>query len=71
MDAAYAAGVVPAEQFAKRGTQAERGQFARAKVEPKAIVREFRVSPENLLPVGAEISADHFVVGQKVDVAGI
>lgn len=56
---------------AKNKTQAERGQFARAKVEPKAIVREFRVSEDNLLPVGAEISADHFVVGQKVDVAGI
>ncbi len=56
---------------AKRKSQAERGQFARAKVEPKAIVREFRVSEDNLLPVGAEISADHFVVGQKVDVAGI
>jgi large subunit ribosomal protein L3 len=34
-------------------------------------VREFRVSEDNLLPVGAEISADHFVVGQKVDVAGV
>jgi large subunit ribosomal protein L3 len=56
---------------AKRKSQAQRGQFARAKVEPKAIVREFRVSPDNLLPVGAEITADHFVVGQKVDVAGI
>lgn len=56
---------------AKNRSQAERGQFARAKVEPKAIVREFRVAPEALLPVGAEISADHFVVGQKVDVAGI
>jgi large subunit ribosomal protein L3 len=56
---------------AKNKTQAERGQFARAKVEPKEIVREFRVSADNLLPVGAEISADHFVPGQKVDVAGI
>ncbi|MGE0741425.1 MAG: 50S ribosomal protein L3 [Hyphomonadaceae bacterium] len=56
---------------AKRKTQADRGQFARAKVEPKAVVREFRVSEDNLLPVGAVISADHFVVGQKVDVAGI
>jgi large subunit ribosomal protein L3 len=56
---------------AKNKTQAERGQFARAKVEPKAIVREFRVSEDNLLPVGAVISADHFVIGQKVDVAGV
>jgi large subunit ribosomal protein L3 len=52
---------------AKNKSQAIRGQFARANVEPKAIVREFRVSEDNLLPVGAEISADHFVVGQKVD----
>ena len=56
---------------AKRKSQADRGQFARAKVEPKAIVREFRVSEDNLLPVGAQLSADHFVVGQKVDVSGI
>lgn len=56
---------------AKNATQAERGQFARAKVEPKEIVREFRVSEDNLLPVGAQLSADHFVVGQKVDIAGI
>jgi large subunit ribosomal protein L3 len=56
---------------AKRATQAERGQFAKSKVDVKAIVREFRVSEDNLAPVGAEISADHFVVGQKVDVAGI
>ncbi|MBS0386632.1 MAG: 50S ribosomal protein L3 [Proteobacteria bacterium] len=56
---------------AKRRSQAERGQFARAKVEPKEIVREFRVSADNLLPVGAVISAEHFVPGQKVDVAGI
>jgi large subunit ribosomal protein L3 len=56
---------------AKNKTQAERGQFARAKVEPKAIVREFRVSEDNLLPVGAQLSADHFVVGQKVDISGV
>jgi len=56
---------------AKNASKAERGQFAKAKVAVKAVVREFRVSPENLLPVGAEIKADHFVVGQKVDVAGI
>ena len=56
---------------ASRATKAERGQFAKAKVEPKSIVREFRVSADNLLPVGAEISAEHFVVGQLVDVAGV
>ena len=56
---------------AKNKSQADRGQFARAKVEPKEIVREFRVSADSLLPVGAEISADHFVPGQKVDVSGV
>jgi len=56
---------------AKNKNQAVRGQFARANVEPKAIVREFRVSEDNLLAVGDIISADHFVVGQKVDVAGV
>ena len=50
--------------------KAERGQFAVAKVEPKRKVAEFRVSPDALIPVGAEIQADHFVVGQFVDVTG-
>src|SRR5512137_341948 len=50
--------------------KAERGQFAAAKVEPKRTVAEFRVSEDALLPVGAEITADHFVVGQFVDVTG-
>jgi large subunit ribosomal protein L3 len=47
-----------------------RGHFAAASVEPKAKLAEFRVSPENLLDVGVEITANHFVVGQKVDVTG-
>src|SRR6185437_867526 len=50
--------------------KAERGQFAVAKVEPKRNVAEFRVSEDALIPVGAEIQADHFVVGQFVDVTG-
>jgi large subunit ribosomal protein L3 len=54
----------------KNTTKSLRGHFATASVEPKAKVAEFRVSPENLLDVGAEITADHFVVGQKVDVTG-
>jgi large subunit ribosomal protein L3 len=53
-----------------RITKAERGNFAVAKVEPKRKVAEFRVSPENLIAVGAEITADHFVAGQFVDVSG-
>ena len=50
--------------------KAERGQFAVAKVEPKRKVAEFRVSEDSVIPVGAEITADHFVVGQFVDVTG-
>src|SRR5262249_48221175 len=50
--------------------KAERGHFARAKVEPKRKLAEFRVSDDALIPVGAEITADHFVVGQFVDVTG-
>jgi large subunit ribosomal protein L3 len=50
--------------------RALRGHFAKAAVEPKRKVAEFRVSPDNLIDVGAEITADHFVVGQFVDVTG-
>ena len=48
-----------------------RGHFAKAKVEPKAKVAEFRVSPDALLEVGARLSVAHFVEGQFVDVTGI
>jgi large subunit ribosomal protein L3 len=51
-------------------SKAERGNFAIAKVEPKRKLAEFRVSDDALIPVGAEITADHFVVGQFVDVTG-
>jgi large subunit ribosomal protein L3 len=54
----------------KNTNQAQRGQFAKALVEPKREVAEFRVTPENLIDVGAEITADHFVPGQKVDIQG-
>jgi large subunit ribosomal protein L3 len=50
--------------------RALRGHFATASVEPKRKVAEFRVSPENMIDVGAELTADHFVVGQFVDVTG-
>jgi large subunit ribosomal protein L3 len=53
-----------------RLTKADRGTFAKAEVEPKRKIAEFRVSPENLIEVGAEITADHFVPGQFVDVTG-
>src|SRR3989454_1028489 len=55
---------------AKNLTKATRGHFAVAKVEPKRKVAEFRVDEGDLIPVGAEITADHFVVGQFVDVTG-
>lgn len=55
----------------KNVTRAMRGHFAKAKVEPKRRLAEFRVSEENLLEIGAELSAGHFVPGQFVDVAGV
>src|ERR1700742_2399316 len=54
----------------KNVPKAERGNFAVAKVEPKRKVAEFRVSEDAMIPVGAEITADHFVPGQFVDVTG-
>ncbi|SFO13005.1 LSU ribosomal protein L3P [Roseovarius lutimaris] len=54
----------------KRTSQAMRGHFAAAKVEPKRKVAEFRVAPENLINVGEEITADHYFEGQFVDVSG-
>ena len=60
----------PAARKTVNMPKAERGQFAVAKVEPKRKVAEFRVSEDALIPVGAEIQADHFVVGQFVDVTG-
>ena len=50
--------------------KAERERFARAEVEPKLKLAEFRVAEDSMLPVGAEITADHFVAGQFVDVTG-
>lgn len=54
----------------KNVAKAQRVQFATAKVEPKKKLVEFRVDPANLIEVGAEITADHFVPGQFVDVTG-
>src|SRR3546814_5257443 len=53
-----------------RVTKPQRGHFAKAKVEPKRRVVEFRVSNDALLEVGQELSAAHFVAGQLVDVTG-
>ncbi len=54
----------------KNTTKPMRGHFAAAKVEPKAKLAEFRVSTDNMLDIGSELTAEHFVPGQKVDVTG-
>jgi large subunit ribosomal protein L3 len=54
----------------KNTSKALRGHFAKASVEPKRKLAEFRVSPDNMIDVGAELTAEHFVAGQKVDVTG-
>jgi large subunit ribosomal protein L3 len=56
---------------AKNLTKPERGHFGKAEVEPKAKLVEFRVDEDALLDVGAELTADHFVAGQLVDVQGV
>ena len=55
----------------KNTSQAMRGHFAKALVEPKHVVAEFRVEEDGLIDVGAEFTADHFVPGQKVDIQGV
>ncbi len=54
----------------KRVTAAMRGHFAKAQVEPKRKLAEFRVSADNMIDVGAEITAEHFIPGQRVDATG-
>ncbi len=54
----------------KNTSKAMRGHFAAASVEPKAKLVEFRVSADNMLDIGTEITVEHFVAGQKVDVTG-
>src|SRR5271154_5703382 len=55
----------------KNVSKAQRGHFAKAEVEPKARLAEFRVSEDAVVEVGSEITAAHFVPGQRVDVVGI
>jgi len=55
---------------AKNVTKPMRGHFAKAEVEPKRQVGEFRVNPDGLLDVGSELSVEHFVAGQFIDVTG-
>ncbi len=54
-----------------RTSKAERERFAKANIAPKKKLLEFRVDEDNLIDVGMEITAEHFVSGQKVDVSGI
>ncbi|HEX8936852.1 MAG TPA: 50S ribosomal protein L3 [Sphingomicrobium sp.] len=56
---------------AKNVAKPQRAAFGKAEVEPKAKVAEFRVAQDALLDIGAHISADHFVPGQLVDIAGV
>jgi large subunit ribosomal protein L3 len=56
---------------AKNLSKPERGHFGKAEVEPKARVVEFRVAEDALLDVGAELTADHYVAGQYVDIQGV
>src|SRR3954470_19828514 len=56
---------------AKNMTKPERGHFGKAEVEPKARLAEFRVAEDAVLEVGAEITADHYVAGQYVDIQGV
>ena len=55
----------------KRTTNALRGHFAKAKVEPKRKLAEFRVTADNLIDIGAELAANHFLEGQNIDVTGV
>ena len=55
----------------KNTNKAERGQFAKAEIEPRRKVAEFRVDAGSMLEIGDQLQADHFVAGQKVDVTGV
>lgn len=55
----------------KRTSKALRGHFAKGNVEPKRYLAEFRVSPDNMIDVGAELAPNHFLEGQRVDATGV
>jgi large subunit ribosomal protein L3 len=55
---------------AKNTSKAMRGHFGKAEVEPKRKIMEFRVSEDMLIDVGAELTADHYLPGQKIDITG-
>ncbi|SIN66626.1 LSU ribosomal protein L3P [Parasphingorhabdus marina DSM 22363] len=71
-DGYYAVQLGAGARKAKNVNKPQREAFAKAEVEPKARVAEFRVeSEEGLLPVGATVTADHFIAGQMVDIQGV
>lgn len=53
-----------------RVSKAMRGHYAKPEVEPKRKLVEFRVTEDALLEIGDQITVDHFVAGQHVDVTG-
>jgi large subunit ribosomal protein L3 len=55
----------------KNVSKAQRGHFAKAEIEPKARLSEFRVTEDAVLAVGSELTAEHFLPGQRVDVVGV
>ena len=59
------------ERKLKRTTKSMRHHFFKSEVAPKKALKEFRVTPDAMLAVGAELTARHFVPGQFVDVQGV
>jgi large subunit ribosomal protein L3 len=55
----------------KNVSKGQKGHFAKAKVEPAMKLVEFRVADDAVLEAGSAISANHFSIGQFVDVAGV
>lgn len=54
---------------ASKTTKSLRSVFAKLKIEPKGIIKEFRVDADNLLTIGSELQASHFKAGQFIDVS--
>ncbi|MEP3051392.1 MAG: 50S ribosomal protein L3 [Erythrobacter sp.] len=70
-DGYFAVQLGAGEAKQKNVAKPQREHFAKAEVALKRRVAEFRVESEDgLVPVGAKISADHFLAGQKVDITG-
>jgi len=71
-DGYYAVQLGAGARKAKNVNKPQREAFAKAEVEPKARVAEFRVDSEDaLLPIGSTVSADHYLAGQMVDIQGV